>query len=259
MLVGAEKIRPSGHRGVRRGVRAARAPARRAVPDLRPRRSHARRHREADGRAVPHGRRRAAPVGVVRSRDPRRGDPPRPEDERAPRPDARRRWTGYLDDPDGDRGRVRRRLAAHRRRRADRRRRGGDRRAAQGDDQPQRAADRRGGLRARGAGDRGRAPGPGRGVRRRRRATGSGSCVLAESRYKSARAGEVVLALRARLADAGLPADVVELVPAGFIPRTTSGKLRRGAARELWQSAATSRGEALLPREVPALRVGDER
>ncbi len=71
--------------------------------------------------------------------------------------------------------------------------------------------------------------------------------LLAESRYKSARAGEVVLALRARLADAGLPADVVELVPAGFIPRTTSGKLRRGAARELWQSGASSRGEALLP------------
>lgn len=83
--------------------------------------------------------------------------------------------------------------------------------------------------------------------------------LLAESRYKSARAGAVVLALRARLADAGLPADVVELVPAGFIPRTTSGKLRRGAARELWQSSDASRGEALLPREVPALRVGDER
>jgi acyl-CoA synthetase (AMP-forming)/AMP-acid ligase II len=72
--------------------------------------------------------------------------------------------------------------------------------------------------------------------------------VLAESRYKSARAGEVVLALRARLADAGLAADVVQLVPAGFIPRTTSGKLRRGAARELWQASDASRGEALLPR-----------
>jgi fatty-acyl-CoA synthase len=73
--------------------------------------------------------------------------------------------------------------------------------------------------------------------------------VLAESRYRSAKAGEVVLALRARLADAGLPADVVELVPAGFIPRTTSGKLRRGAARELWHaSAGSSLGEALLPR-----------
>jgi acyl-CoA synthetase (AMP-forming)/AMP-acid ligase II len=78
-------------------------------------------------------------------------------------------------------------------------------------------------------------------------ADGERVVLLAESRYRSAKAGEVVLALRARLADAGLPADVVELVPAGFIPRTTSGKLRRGAARDLWQSAETSRGEALLP------------
>ncbi len=83
--------------------------------------------------------------------------------------------------------------------------------------------------------------------------------LLAESRYRSARAGQVVLALRARLADAGLPADVVQLVPAGFIPRTTSGKLRRGAAREAWKASAVDRGEALLPREVPALGVVDER
>ena len=83
--------------------------------------------------------------------------------------------------------------------------------------------------------------------------------LLAESRYKSARAGEVVLALRSRLADAGLPADVVELVPAGFIPRTTSGKLRRGAARDAWQQTVAVRREARLPREVPALGVGDER
>jgi acyl-CoA synthetase (AMP-forming)/AMP-acid ligase II len=79
-------------------------------------------------------------------------------------------------------------------------------------------------------------------------AEGERVVLLAESRYKSARAGEVVLALRKRLADAGLPADVVELVPAGFIPRTTSGKLRRGAARERWQAGESSRGEALLPR-----------
>ena len=48
------------------------------------------------------------------------------------------------------------------------------------------------------------------------------------------RAGEAVLAARARLADAGLPVDVVELVRPGFIPRTTSGKLRRAAARDAW-------------------------
>jgi acyl-CoA synthetase (AMP-forming)/AMP-acid ligase II len=83
--------------------------------------------------------------------------------------------------------------------------------------------------------------------------------LLAESRYKSAKAGEVVLALRAKLADAGLPADVVELVPAGFIPRTTSGKLRRGAARARWQSPDPAGGEAGLPGEVPTLGVGDER
>ena len=59
--------------------------------------------------------------------------------------------------------------------------------------------------------------------------------VLAESRRREA-AGEVVLAARARLADAGLAADVVELVPPGFVPRTTSGKLRRAAAREKWQA-----------------------
>jgi fatty-acyl-CoA synthase len=82
--------------------------------------------------------------------------------------------------------------------------------------------------------------------------------LLAESRYRSARAGAVVLALRARLADAGLPADVVQLVPAGFIPRTTSGKLRRGAARAAWTASAADPGEPRLPSEVPALRVVDE-
>jgi fatty-acyl-CoA synthase len=82
--------------------------------------------------------------------------------------------------------------------------------------------------------------------------------LLAESRYRSARAGEVVLAIRARLSDAGLPADVVELVPAGFIPRTTSGKLRRGAARAAWHASTADRGEALLPGEMAALRVRDE-
>ncbi len=59
--------------------------------------------------------------------------------------------------------------------------------------------------------------------------------VLAESRWTD-RAGEAVLAARARLSEAGLPVDVVELVKPGFIPRTTSGKLRRGAAREKWRA-----------------------
>ena len=60
--------------------------------------------------------------------------------------------------------------------------------------------------------------------------------VLAESRWTT-RAGEAVLTARARLADAGLPADVVEIVEPGFIPRTTSGKLRRAAARTRWREA----------------------
>ncbi|MEP6625795.1 MAG: AMP-binding protein [Acidimicrobiia bacterium] len=63
--------------------------------------------------------------------------------------------------------------------------------------------------------------------------------VLAESRWTS-RADEAVLASRARLADAGLPVDVVELVPAGFIPRTTSGKLRRAGAHERWTAERAS-------------------
>jgi fatty-acyl-CoA synthase len=57
--------------------------------------------------------------------------------------------------------------------------------------------------------------------------------VLAESRWTE-RGDEAVLAARQRLAEAGLPVDVVELVRPGFIPRTTSGKLRRTAAREAW-------------------------
>jgi fatty-acyl-CoA synthase len=57
--------------------------------------------------------------------------------------------------------------------------------------------------------------------------------VLAESRWTD-RADEAVLGARARLAAAGLPVDVVELVRPGFIPRTTSGKLRRAAARDAW-------------------------
>ena len=81
-------------------------------------------------------------------------------------------------------------------------------------------------------------PGPGRGVRRRGRRRRAGRAARRVPLQERHAPGEVVLALRARLADAGLPADVVELVPAGFIPRTTSGKLRRGAARERWQAAS---------------------
>ena len=65
--------------------------------------------------------------------------------------------------------------------------------------------------------------------------------VLAESRWTD-RAGEAVLAARAALTDAGLPVDVVELVRPGFIPRTTSGKLRRAAARDRWIATKASSG-----------------
>ena len=120
---------------------------------------------------------------------------------------------------------------------------------------------RRVGLRARGAGDRGCAPGPGRGVRRRRRRRRARRAARRVA-LTAARAGEVVLALRARLADAGLPADVVELVPAGLHPphdeRQAAARGARRARR--WRSAAAvSGGEALLPREVASLRVLDER
>ena len=39
----------------------------------------------------------------------------------------------------------------------------------------------------------------------------------------------------------GAVVDIVELVPAGFIPRTTSGKLRRAQARERWQAERAGR------------------
>ena len=76
--------------------------------------------------------------------------------------------------------------------------------------------------------------------------------LLAESRYTSARAGEVVLASRARLADAGLPADVVELVPAGLHPadheRQAAPRGRSGPVavdpREPRRSAPPRRGVA---------------
>jgi Acyl-CoA synthetases (AMP-forming)/AMP-acid ligases II len=75
--------------------------------------------------------------------------------------------------------------------------------------------------------------------------TGERVVVLAESRWTT-RAGEAILASRARLADAGLPVDVVELVPPGFIPRTTSGKLRRAEARERWRNAAMERSTPVV-------------
>lgn len=46
---------------------------------------------------------------------------------------------------------------------------------------------------------------------------------------------ETNLRARRQLAEAGLQADVVHLVPLGWLPRTTSGKLRRSAARRRFE------------------------
>ena len=157
MLVGAEQIRPEVLDGFAEVFEPLGLRPDARSPDLRTRRGDARGHREARRRsgsapsttACTAGCRAGAPIPGVEVRlDPETG-------ELLTRTPAL--MTGYLDDPeateaafDGDwlhTGDVA----------ADRRRRGGDRRAAQGDDQPQRAADRRVRLRARGAGRRGRA------------------------------------------------------------------------------------------------------
>jgi acyl-CoA synthetase (AMP-forming)/AMP-acid ligase II len=60
--------------------------------------------------------------------------------------------------------------------------------------------------------------------------------VVAEVRRQTFDAG-LAEHVRGRLLDAlGVRADRVELVPAGTLPRTTSGKLRREAARTMWEA-----------------------
>jgi acyl-CoA synthetase (AMP-forming)/AMP-acid ligase II len=50
---------------------------------------------------------------------------------------------------------------------------------------------------------------------------------------------EVVVAVRRQIqADTGLTAQDVELVPAGALPVTTSGKVQRARCRELWVAGA---------------------
>ena len=92
LLVGAEQIRPEVIEGFAEVFEPLRAPARRALPDLRPgRRRRSRSPRSRSARKLPHRRRRSAPLGVVRSADPGRHGPARPRDERAARAHARRR------------------------------------------------------------------------------------------------------------------------------------------------------------------------
>jgi acyl-CoA synthetase (AMP-forming)/AMP-acid ligase II len=56
---------------------------------------------------------------------------------------------------------------------------------------------------------------------------------------------ETVLAVRRRLMEGGLPVSVVRLVGRGDLPRTTSGKIQRSAARELY--VERFRPEAVTP------------
>ncbi|MGH9210107.1 MAG: AMP-binding protein [Acidimicrobiales bacterium] len=65
--------------------------------------------------------------------------------------------------------------------------------------------------------------------------------VLAESAAQGRDRDHLVLAIRAELADAGTPADVVDLVPRGFLPRTTSGKLRRTVLLDAYRQRTATR------------------
>jgi 1-acyl-sn-glycerol-3-phosphate acyltransferase len=64
--------------------------------------------------------------------------------------------------------------------------------------------------------------------------------ILAETRAKdAARRAEIAALVRQRVADSiGLPPDVVELVPPGSVPKTSSGKIRRADAKRLYASGA---------------------
>lgn len=52
----------------------------------------------------------------------------------------------------------------------------------------------------------------------------------------------IVLAVRRELGDAGIPANAVVTVGRGALPRTTSGKLRRGAVREMYVAGELTTG-----------------
>jgi 1-acyl-sn-glycerol-3-phosphate acyltransferase len=75
--------------------------------------------------------------------------------------------------------------------------------------------------------------------------------VVAETRASDPERDRVAAAVTERVAAAvGVPPDVVVMVGPGTIPKTSSGKLRRSAARELYLARGLGRG----PRTSPAAR-----
>ncbi len=81
--------------------------------------------------------------------------------------------------------------------------------------------------------------------------------VMAETREK----GEAELeTIRQAIQDAtvdllGTPADVVALVPPNAVPKTSSGKIRRSSAREVYESGRMGRGAAALGFQIANLAV----
>ena len=79
--------------------------------------------------------------------------------------------------------------------------------------------------------------------------------VMAETRERDAAALE---ALRQAVQDVtvdllGTPADVVALVPPHGVPKTSSGKIRRSSARELYESGKVERGGGALGWQIARL------
>ncbi len=79
--------------------------------------------------------------------------------------------------------------------------------------------------------------------------------VMAETRERDAAALET---LRQAVQDVtvdllGAPADVVALVPAHGVPKTSSGKIRRSSARELYESGKVERGGGALGWQIARL------
>jgi acyl-CoA synthetase (AMP-forming)/AMP-acid ligase II len=72
--------------------------------------------------------------------------------------------------------------------------------------------------------------------------------VVAETKEPETAHGAIAKAIQQRLAEAvGLQPDHVTLVPAGTVPKTSSGKLQRGRCKALWQQGD------LAPQQEPGL------